>query len=267
MDRQRRQRQFGQLQVRRSVECDEECRPDASARISLISRRLVLRAYRLADAQAVWEAIDESRPSLERWVPDIGRRQTPDDVRCGLGPLVTSPGERLVFVVCERTTGRILGEVGLYDVDWQNGLGEVGFWLRQTARRRGYMAEALQVLTDHATRGLGLRRLEAHIAPENTESARVVEKQGYRIDRPRAATPERDGDTSSILIYALETVPSWDGRIRIPARITPSKSDAEPSCQGIVRVVPTQFETPVERGLSSPPSMVPWYRGPSNTRD
>jgi ribosomal-protein-serine acetyltransferase len=204
-------------------QCEEERSPPASASVTLIGRHLVLRAYRLGDAHAVWEAIDESRSSLERWVPDIGCRRTPDDVRVGLTPLVTSPGNRVVYAVCERSTGQILGEVGLYDVDWENRVGEVGYWLRQTSRGSGYMAEALQMLTDHATRGLGLRRIEAHIAPENTLSARVVEKQGFRIDGHRAAAPERDGDTSSILIYAIETAsllagPGLRRAVRAPSR-------------------------------------------------
>src|SRR6185503_6472862 len=105
-------------------------RAAAPASISLISERLVLRAYRLGDAPAVWQAIDESRTSLERWVPDIGCRRTPEDVRSGLTSLGASPGERQVFAVCDRLSGRILGEVGLYEIDRQSGLGEVGYWLR-----------------------------------------------------------------------------------------------------------------------------------------
>jgi ribosomal-protein-serine acetyltransferase len=182
--------------------------PPPPAPITLISKDIVLRAYRLADADAVWEAIDESRPSLERWVPDIASRRTPDDIRAGLAPLVTSPGERLVYAICERSTGRILGEVGLYDVDWLNRVGEVGYWLRKTARGRGYMDQALQVLIDHATHGLGVQRLEAHIALENAESARVAQRLGFRIDGQRAVNPEFDGDTSNILIYALGTASS-----------------------------------------------------------
>ncbi len=170
----------------------------------LIGPRVVLRPYRLADAQAVWEAIDESRASLERWVPDIGCRRTPTDVRIGLESLLSDSRERQIFAVCDRAGGGILGEVGLYAVDWPNGCGEIGYWLRETARQRGYMTEALQLVIDHATYGLGLRRLEAHIAPENTHSIRTVEQLEFRVDKPRAPMAGLDAAAASIVIYALE---------------------------------------------------------------
>ncbi len=40
------------------------------------SPRLLLRTYTLTDAEAVFEAIDETRGSLTQWVPDIGCRRT-----------------------------------------------------------------------------------------------------------------------------------------------------------------------------------------------
>jgi ribosomal-protein-alanine N-acetyltransferase len=170
----------------------------------LIGPRIVLRPYRLADTQAVWEAIDESRASLERWVPDIGCRRTPSDVRIGLESLLSDSRDRQIFAICDRAGGGILGEVGLYSVDWPNGCGEIGYWLRETARQRGYMAEALQLVIGHATHGLGLRRLEAHIAPDNTYSVRSVERQGFRVDRPRAPMAGLDAVAASIVIYARE---------------------------------------------------------------
>ena len=36
----------------------------------LLGPRVRLRPYREADAQALWEAVDESRASLEPWIPD-----------------------------------------------------------------------------------------------------------------------------------------------------------------------------------------------------
>jgi ribosomal-protein-serine acetyltransferase len=158
----------------------------------------------VSDTRAVWQAIDESRASLERWVPDIGSRQTPDEVAVGLHALLTDPGERLIHAICDRATGRILGEVGLYTVDWQTRTGEIGYWLRETARHQGFMAEALRLFVDHATHGLGLGRLEAHVASGNTDSVRAVERLGFRPAAQRAAVPGLDAAAEMIAIFALE---------------------------------------------------------------
>jgi RimJ/RimL family protein N-acetyltransferase len=170
----------------------------------MIGARLVVRDYRLADAEAACTAIQESRASLARWVPDIARHQTPAEVRAALQRLATLrlQARGLVFGLWERTSGDFLGEVGLYRVDWARRSGEVGYWLRQSARGHGYAAEGLALLCDQARSGLGLRRLEAHIAADNLASRRVAERQGFQCVGQRPAVPRWDGAVDRMLIYA-----------------------------------------------------------------
>jgi RimJ/RimL family protein N-acetyltransferase len=173
--------------------------------VQLDSTRLVLRGYRPTDAEAVSEAIHESRTSLARWVPDIGRPRSLAEVEHALAGLAHDQDQRprLVFGVWERSSGRFLGEVGLYDFDPGEGRAEVGYWIRCTARQQGYATEALRVLVEYAKGGLGLQRFEAHIASENAASRRVAERLGLRIAGRRAAAPRWDGQAAEVLVYAL----------------------------------------------------------------
>jgi RimJ/RimL family protein N-acetyltransferase len=169
-----------------------------------------VREYRLADAEAIWAAIQESRHSLAQWVPDIARRQTPAEVRAGLQCLAAAraQAQRWVFGLWERSSGSFLGEVGLYQIDWQRQSAEVGYWVRQTARGRGYATEGLALLCDQASRGLGLRQLEAHIAADNRASQRVAERQGFQRVGQRPATPHWDGAVDQVLIYTRRLEPA-----------------------------------------------------------
>src|SRR5690242_13382889 len=78
----------------------------------LETRRLRIRPYVPDDAVEVFEAIQESRSSLARWVPDIARRRTADEVRYGLESLArcSARGDRLVFGVWDRRDNGFLGE-------------------------------------------------------------------------------------------------------------------------------------------------------------
>jgi RimJ/RimL family protein N-acetyltransferase len=183
---------------------DSTAVPAGPATPRMISLRLVLRAYRVADVEAVWHAIEESRASLSRWVPDIGRRRTAAEVRAGLAQLAgeCGTGRRLVVGLWERASGRFLGEAGLYQMEPGRLSAEVGYWLRRTARGQGFATEAVQILMEHAGRELGLRYLEAHIAPENTASRRLAERQGFHLVGHRPADPRWDGDVDRVLIYA-----------------------------------------------------------------
>jgi RimJ/RimL family protein N-acetyltransferase len=175
--------------------------------VDLIGARTILRPYRPTDAPAVWDGIQESRPSLVRWMPDIGRRETLAAVRAGLQQLCHARvrGDRLLYGVWGRRDRRFLGEVGLHDVDWARHACGVGYWLRVSARGQGYSAEGLGLLHGHAASALGLQRFEAHIAPENVPSRRVAERCGYVLTGERPADPHWDGDTDRVLIYARGT--------------------------------------------------------------
>jgi RimJ/RimL family protein N-acetyltransferase len=143
-------------------------------------------------------------------VPDIARRHTPAEVRAGLTILMAERDQdhQLVFGLWERSSGQFLGEVGLYRLEWSRATAEVGYWLRQTARGQGYVAEGLDLVCAQARQVLGLRHLEAHIAPDNHASRRVAERQGFRLVGERPAAPYWDGDVGQILIYARALAPA-----------------------------------------------------------
>jgi RimJ/RimL family protein N-acetyltransferase len=171
----------------------------------LIAPRILIRPYAPDQAAAVLEAIEESRVSLARWLPDIARRRTQAEVRAGLEQLRKARlrADRLLFGVWQRSDGRFLGEVGLHDIDWDRGSAAVGYWLRASARGRRLIDEALERLQSHATRTLGVRHFEAHIACENIASRRVAERHGYVLVGQRPADPRWDGDSAAVLIYRL----------------------------------------------------------------
>jgi len=177
--------------------------------VDLSSPRLVLRSYRPSDAEVIWEAVEETRPSLVRWVPDIGRQQTPSAVHAALVGLACQQqrGDRVVFGVWERSSDQFLGEVGVYDVDRGSGIGEVGYWIRQTAQGHGYATEALRAVLKYVTDELGLRACEAHVASDNHRSRRVAERLGFDLTGHRAPAPRWDGEVGDVLIYTRAVAP------------------------------------------------------------
>jgi len=183
--------------------------------------RLDLRLLSADDADGVLEALVESRESLMRWVPDIGRRQTADEVRLGLDLLdrAHNRGERLVYGLWHRATGRFVGETGLYDVSGSRCT--VGYWLRVTARGHGFVDEALSALERHAFRVLGLNVIEAHIAPDNVASRRVVDRHGYEAIGARMA------DASGMARQTRCSFTSWWMRGSYGATDLPERSVSE----------------------------------------
>lgn len=56
----------------------------------------------------------------------------------------------------------------------------IGYWTGQPYIRRGYMAEAVQIVLDFAFRRLQLHRIEAACLEENAASKALLLKAGFR---------------------------------------------------------------------------------------
>ncbi len=89
---------------------------------------------------------------------------------------------RYSWAVCEPTTGEMLGEVELAELDLCHGTAEIACWALPAARGRGMTTTALSAVLRFGFGGLGLHRLTYAWAEGNIASRRVAEKCGFRIE-------------------------------------------------------------------------------------
>ena len=164
---------------------------------------LVLHRYRAAHAPVVWEAIEQSRATLQAWVPEVAGLRTLEQVATGLGSLEDAwvDGRKLVYAVFRRQEGSFVGEVGVYAFDWSRGAATIGLWLRDSAQGCGYGTLALAALTSHTQEALMLKMLEARVHPANERSRRLMLRAGFQLIGSAAAMPESEGDVPEVLVY------------------------------------------------------------------
>lgn len=91
------------------------------------------------------------------------------------------PPSNIEFGVVLRETGELIGDVGVYDVDWVHRTGETGSYLYRPEHRGGGLGtEAKQLLLAYAFDRLGLHMVRSTVWEPNTRSAAALRKQGYR---------------------------------------------------------------------------------------
>ena len=168
--------------------------------------RVRVRCYRPDDAQALWEAVNESRAHLEPWMPWAAAYHSVDDARTTNARIQARwlLREDLTMGIFERESGRFLGGSGLHRVNWDIRAFEIGYWVRRSAEGHGYVTEAVQVLTRMAFDGLQANRVEIRMDASNTRSRRVPERLGFVLEgtlRNSAAGTERGPRDTHI--YAL----------------------------------------------------------------
>lgn len=159
---------------------------------------VLLDAHTIADAEAHLEGEDEeirrrfdatqpatleqTREAMLRWIE--GRRS----------------GAPMFAYAVRLPSGRLIGGCELRMRSPV--LANVSYWIFPQFRRRGYALRALSLICEAARAVHGLERIEARVAPDNSESRRLLEKAGFA----EVGTVEETawtGKMSTMLLYVM----------------------------------------------------------------
>lgn len=88
-------------------------------------------------------------------------------------------GERCSWAIAEPTTGELLGEIGLKELNLGRGTAEVALWVHPAARGRGISVTAVSTVVRFGFGALGLREVAYRHHPDNSASAAVAKRCGF----------------------------------------------------------------------------------------
>jgi RimJ/RimL family protein N-acetyltransferase len=170
------------------------------------TERLILRAPRPGDGRAANEAILETWDELHRSMPWAREPPTPEQSEERIRELRAKLMARtaLPLFMWLRDSGAFLGSCDLHNIDWSVPRFELGYWVRRTHQRQGYVSEAVLALTRFAFDVLEAERVEIQCSHRNTGSQRVAERCGFTLEaRLRNQAREPTGELRDTLVYAL----------------------------------------------------------------
>jgi ribosomal-protein-serine acetyltransferase len=140
-----------------------------------------LRLLEESDADELYAVIDANREHLEPWMPWVEHEHEPADVlpfiRATRRQIADNDGLQTAIVDPE---GRIVGMVGVHNVDWPNRKTSIGYWLARGEQGRGTMTAAVRAYVNHAFATWKLNRIMIQAAVENTRSRAIPERLGFR---------------------------------------------------------------------------------------
>ena len=177
----------------------------------LVGERVIVRPHSRDDFAAMWEAIQESRERIRPWLPFAD--QTEEELRDWLARTEAKwiTREVLGMAIVGRESGQLAGNIGLMTRSWEIGAFEIGYWLRTSAEGKGYMSEAVRLVTDFAFDHLDANRVQIRCDAENARSAAVPRRLGFTQEglmRRDFAAP--NGELRDTLIFSLiRDDPRW----------------------------------------------------------
>jgi RimJ/RimL family protein N-acetyltransferase len=164
---------------------------------------LRLRPMRVDDADRIVEACTEER--TQHWLGSLPSPYGRDDALTYIESRTAqlAEGSGVTWAITAPDDDVLLGTIGWFN--WTPEVEcEIGYWTHPDARGRGLMTRAMALVTDHVLDDLGVRRVTAFAAVENTASRRVIEANGFReFGVERLGIQVRDGRTDMALYDLL----------------------------------------------------------------
>jgi RimJ/RimL family protein N-acetyltransferase len=138
-----------------------------------------VRAWRPEDAPAFVEAARESAADIAPWMPwchaDYSLEEAEAWITRTAEGLRTGKEHELAIV---DAADRVLGGIGINQINLIHRFANLGYWVRSTATGRGVAPAAVRLLAEFGFAMLELERLEILVTVGNTRSLRVAEKVG-----------------------------------------------------------------------------------------
>ena len=119
--------------------------------------------------------------------------------------LATTPQKegRVDLAVISKSSGELLGEVVLNEIDDDNRCGNLRIGLRSSFFGQGYGPEAMRLVIVYGFEVLGLHRIELEVFAFNDRAIRAYEKLGFRREGVRREALFQDGRYHNAITMAL----------------------------------------------------------------
>ncbi len=165
------------------------------------SKRFILRPYRKSDAPAVARNINDQK--IYRYTLHIPYPYHLSDATKWFKKII--PEYRKAHPSCIHFAlemeGEIVGCVGLSNIELKH-KAEIGYWLARRYWGQGIVPEAVKLVTVFAFNKLKLRRIYAYTFPANKQSARVMQKNGFKREGLLYEATKKDGKFRDEYIWA-----------------------------------------------------------------
>ncbi|MEV6343094.1 GNAT family N-acetyltransferase [Actinoplanes sp. NPDC051851] len=162
--------------------------------------QLVLKRWEAEWAEEGTAAIRESIPELEPFLPWASDSYVLSDTREYIERSVKSweAGTEFNYAIFT-TVGELIGSIGLM-TRLGPGVLEIGYWLRSTYTRRGYMTAAVDAIARVALALDGIDRIAIQHDVANVASGIVAERAGFPEVRQFDRDPTAPGETGRFVL-------------------------------------------------------------------
>jgi ribosomal-protein-alanine N-acetyltransferase len=168
----------------------------------LESKNLILRQINNDDVAEVFAL--RSNPETMKYIPKPllqNYEEALAHIKMIQGKMDNNEG--IDWAITQKGNPKLLGIIGHYRIKWEHFRSEIGYMLLPEYHGKGIVSDAIQLIVDYGFNQMKLHSIEALIDPDNTGSARVLEKNGFVKEAHFKENEFYNGQFIDTIIYSL----------------------------------------------------------------
>ena len=138
-----------------------------------------LRLLEERHAEELFGLIERNREHLGKWIPWVPEHTSPQHTVDRIGHDMRMFAENGGFLAGIWSEAKLVGGVGLHEIDRTNRHTDIHYWLDEAQQGKGLVTRSCRAVLDHAFNDLGLNRIEIRCDPDNLRSRAIPEKLGF----------------------------------------------------------------------------------------
>jgi len=170
--------------------------------LKLETERLEIKPVSLDDKEKIFRyRRDKTTNKFQGWIPE-----TIEDVENFItktSSAINEPETWFQFVIIEKQSQKIIGDIGVHFFDKENKQSEIGYTLDKEFQNQGYATESVKRVIGYLFEELHKHRIIASTDPANLKSIKLLERLGFRKEAHFVESLYLNGRWVDDLIFAM----------------------------------------------------------------
>jgi ribosomal-protein-serine acetyltransferase len=164
----------------------------------IVDQSITLKNLAISDSQIIFNAIDQNRYHLRKWLPFVDMTRTEKDTLSFVKSIVDDVERRQeIFTIW--LNNEFCGLLGLKDIDYLNRKIEIGYWLTEKMTGKGIMIRSVEKIIHFIFEKLEMNRVQIKCGVGNSKSSAIPKKMGFQFEGT-----ERQGERHHVRYIDLE---------------------------------------------------------------
>lgn len=172
-----------------------------------INKDVTLELLSLNHRDELFALIDANREYLRAWLPWLDGNTSPADTEefIKAATLQYEAGMGPQYAIFHRSD--LCGVCGFHEMDHNNRVGSIGYWIGQEYSGKGIMTQSVKTLIEVGFTQYKLNRIEIRCAVENHKSRAIPERLGFQLEGVLRQKENLYGEFVDLALYSLLAAP------------------------------------------------------------